>query len=64
MDTTVMLVVGVLAVLAVIWIVCKMVKVAAFCGIAAAVIYVGYQYVLPFWEMHLAPYVALAGSYF
>lgn len=58
------LIIGLLLVATVVWVVCKMVKVAAFCGIAAAVLYVGHQFALPFWETHLAPYVALAGSYF
>lgn len=64
MDTTVMLVVGALVILAIILLVYKVIKVAAFCGIVAAIVYVGAQYALPFWETHLAPYVAYASSLF
>ena len=64
MSTTLLLVVGALAILAIVLVAYKVIKAAAFCGIAAVVIYVGYQHALPFWETHIAPYVALAGSYF
>jgi hypothetical protein len=55
MSTTLLVVVGALAILAIVLVVYKVIKAAVFCGIAAVVIYVGYQYVLPFWETHIAP---------
>ena len=56
-----LLIVGGLAILAVAFLVYKVVKAAVVFGLAAAAIYVGSQYLLPFWETHLAP---IAGSYF
>jgi len=64
MSMEILIVVGVLAALAIVMLVYKVAKVAVVFGIAAACVYVGYQYVLPFWETHLAPYVAFAGSFF
>lgn len=61
MGAELLIVVGVLAVLAVVWAVCKMVKAAAVFGLAAAAVYIAAQYVLPLAEAHLAP---LAGSLF
>ncbi len=53
--------VGVLAVLVVVMLVYKVVKGALALGAVAAVLYVGSQYALPFWDTHIAP---IAGSYF
>jgi hypothetical protein len=61
MSSSLIIVVGALAILAVVWAVYKMLKVAVVFGLAAAGIYAGAQYVLPLWETHLAPY---AGSFF
>ena len=52
--------VGVLAFLAIVLLVYKVAKAALFFGTVAALIYVGSQYALPFWETHIAP---LAGSF-
>lgn len=61
MSVEVLIVVGVLAVLAIVLLVYKIAKAALVLGLVAAVIYVGHQYALPFWEAHLAP---IAGSFF
>jgi hypothetical protein len=61
MSVEVLVVVGVLAVLAIIWAVCKLAKAAVVFGLAAAIVYVAAQYAYPFWEAHLAP---IAGSFF
>ena len=62
-----LIVAGLLAVLAVVWAVCKMLKLAAYCGIAAVAIYCTCTYgpdLLDQAQTQIAPLVARAGSYF